>query len=141
MIELVGDLWEYEAECRCVTTNGVIGNQGLVMGKGVALEAKRRYPDLPFILGEWVEQYGNRAFYVREYKIITYPTKHSWRDYSSLELIETSALQVVEIANKYNIRSIALPRPGCGNGGLEWSDVKEVIKEILDDRFIILNTE
>lgn len=49
MKEAQGDLWTLPAEFRCITTNGIWSkNTGeAVMGAGVALDAKRRYPDLP----------------------------------------------------------------------------------------------
>lgn len=140
MLEAIGDLWTFPAQFLCVTTNGIRRDNGdLVMGAGIALEAKRRFPDLPSKLGRWVEEYGNRAFICREEGIITLPTKRHWRDRSDIWLIEASAKQVVEIADKFNLSKIALPRPGCGNGGLSWDYVKPLISDILDDRFVVVS--
>jgi O-acetyl-ADP-ribose deacetylase (regulator of RNase III) len=138
MREERGDLWSYPAEYRCVTTNGVVLRGQLVMGKGVALQAKKLYPDLPFTLGVWVKRYGNRPFRCRKEGIITFPTKHDWHDDSSLSLILASARAIVEMVNKFGIQSVALPRPGCGNGNLSWQEVGPALAEILDDRFVVL---
>lgn len=135
-----GNLWEYPADYRCVTTNGVITNDGkqLVMGKGVALEAKRRFPQLPYTLAKYVKQYGNRAFILPEFKLISFPTKTDWRLPSDMKLIVKSALETVAIADKYNIDSIVLPAVGCGSGGLCWPNVKVMVEDIFDDRFTVV---
>ncbi len=139
MKEMTGDLWEVEADCRGVTTNGVVlANGRLVMGAGVAYQARERFPGLDELLGGYVSRWGNRAFFVAKHKLLSFPTKNNWRDLSNLELIVRSAGQAVEIADKYGLRNIILPPPGCGNGGLEWRNVKKAISPILDDRFTVL---
>lgn len=138
MIEEAGNLWDHDS-VRCITTNGVVLHGNLVMGAGVALKAKRLLPSLPAKLGCWVMKYGNRAFYCKDEKVISFPTKHHWKHKSDIALILQSCYQVVEMADKFKLESILLPRPGCGNGGLDWSDVKPLIGEILDDRFIVLH--
>jgi hypothetical protein len=60
-------------------------------------------------------------------------------DKAGLELIKRSAGELVLLADKYpGYLRICLPRPGCGNGQLEWRDVKQVIRPILDDRFVVV---
>lgn len=139
MIEAIGDLWTHPAEFRCITTNGVVTSQGyLVMGAGVALQAKKRFPNLPKKLGSWVKQYGNRAFLCRDEGLLTFPTKNDWRHESTLSLISQSASQVLAIVNKYGLKSIVMTRPGCGNGRLEWEEVKPTL-QFLDDRFTVIS--
>lgn len=140
MIETPGDLWAFPAQYVCVTTNGITRGGSLVMGAGVALEAKRRFPGLPKKLGGHVARYGNRAFFCRPEGVITFPTKRHWRDPSDVKLIRTSAQQVVDICNKFAVRSVALPRPGCGNGGLTWDFVRPYIEDILDERFTVVGS-
>lgn len=71
-------------------------------------------------------------------RIITFPTKHHWRDESDLELIRTSAEQLIDICEGRGITSCYLTRPGCALGGLDWeSQVRPLLEPILDDRFII----
>lgn len=140
MKEDIGNLWEYPAEYRCITTNGVLNSRSeLIMGAGVALEAKRRFPGLPAKLGKYVYVFGNRPFICPTERIITFPTKQDWRNKSSLVLISLSAQHLLRIADKWNIRSIAIPRPGCGNGGLSWDDVKPILSPLLDDRFVVVS--
>lgn len=140
MLEATGDLWETPASWRLVTTNGIL-NSGdeLVMGAGVALQAKQRFPGLPQKLGRWVLEYGNRPFFCKTEGIISFPTKYHWKDHSNIVLIWESAKRIVEIADKFQLRSIVSPRPGCGRGGLTWDFVKPHIEDVLDDRFTILS--
>jgi len=53
-------------------------------------------------------------------------------------LIRQSARQLVEMADKFGWGSVVLPRPGCGNGGLDWDDVRPILEAILDDRFTVV---
>lgn len=138
MLEVKGDMWQSPAHFYIICTNGVLSENGsLVMGKGIALEAKKRFPGLPQKLGMWVREWGNRVFICHEELLITFPTKRHWRDDSDLWLIEQSAKQVVEIVDKYEIKSVAMPRPGCGAGNLSWTQVKPWLVNILDDRFTV----
>lgn len=137
-------------EAVCVTTNSMIRKDGhAVMGRGIAKTANDRFR-LSLQLAEYLRKYGNRAFYLgprtdvrtgRTFAIITFPTKQDWKDDSDLELIRTSAEQVVRICDKFGIRTCYLTCPGCANGHLDWeSQVKPVIEPILDDRFVIADT-
>lgn len=138
MIEAVGDLWDYPAEWWCVPTNGVVVRGRLVMGAGVALEAKRRYPDLPRVLGGWVSRFGNVPWVCVEERVISFPTKHDWRGRASLQLIRESAERLVALADESGLVGVVLPRPGCGLGGLAWKDVRLAIGSVLDDRFTVV---
>lgn len=60
--------------------------------------------------------------------IIHFPTKRHWRNPSKLEWIRTGLTDLVRVVRDAGIRSIALPPLGCGNGGLEWSQVRPVIE-------------
>lgn len=136
MKELKGDLWTSDHEYKIITTNGVVRNDGsLVMGKGVALEAALRFPEIPKILGEYVKTFGNVPMIFNNYKIITFPTKNHWIDKSDIKLIERSAVQIYNLLPRET--TAAMTRPGCGNGGLKWDEVKPRIESILDDRFFV----
>ena len=112
-----------------------------VMGKGIALQFKRAFPAM-------FREYA-RAAKTGEVKlghmhvwptgqltgprfIINFPTKGHWRAQSSLSDIERGLDDLVRVISELNIRSIAIPPLGCGNGGLRWSDVEPRIRAALE---------
>jgi len=135
-----GDLWTYPADARCITVNGTLNRQGeLVMGKGVALEAKKRFPLLPKRLANWLEMCGNTPCYMEDLGIISFPTKHHYAVPSDLLLITRSAEDIVAIVDELpKLKTIVMTRPGCGNGKLEWPVVERALAPLLDDRFVVL---
>jgi hypothetical protein len=135
-----GDLWKLHAVGPiCIPTNGMINKNGhLVMGAGLALQAKKRFPDVPRKLGKAVDGNGNVACYLRDERLFSMPTKNDWRDKSDLELIKGSCRQLLWLTNYLSIKQVFLPAPGCGLGGLPWSVVKPVIAALLDDRFTVI---
>lgn len=145
MKEAFGNIWDHwNADGICITTNGVVKDNGeLVMGKGIALEARLRYPFLPSKLGALVRELGNRVhpIFTDNYSIFSFPTKHHYKDPSDIFLIKQSAIQLVKLVTDLGLKKVYLPRPGCKNGGLEWNVVKEVLAPILDDRFIVITEE
>src|SRR5690606_34950946 len=113
-----------------------------VMGKGIALQFKNSFPNNYKI---YQEACKNKTFKTGEVlvvvegdlmnrkTIINFPTKAHWKGNSKYEYI-SSGLQALKdsiINNK--IKSIAIPPLGCGNGGLEWDNVKVMIEEALKD--------
>lgn len=144
MKEVEGDLWKFweAGEWICITTNGRTDKHGkAVMGRGVALEAKNRFPDLAKHLGALLGKFGNNAYHFAEHRLVTFPTKHDWKEKSNLHLIRRSAIKLMWMldAKKIPVEKVYLPRPGCGNGGFEWSQIEPVLSSILDDRFIVVN--
>lgn len=143
MIDVTGDLWEYTAEVHGITTNGALRKDGAcVMGRGCAAQAKERYPGIEYKLGERIRQYGNRCFYMRYQlfdAILTFPVKHHWREKADIELIKKSCGEAMEMADRFGWHTVVLPRPGCGNGGLDYyEDVLPEIALLLDDRFRVI---
>lgn len=154
MIELPTgvDLWDVEADAVVITTNGDINKAGrAVMGRGCALEAKNRYPGIDSVLAGALHTFGNHVHLLfvteREYEgevvgdvsILSFPVKRHWHEPASLDLIERSAYELAQAALDFDFDTVAMPRPGCGNGRLSWSVVKPVIEPILDDRFIVVH--
>lgn len=146
MTEVVGDIWSFASQgWIVVTTNSVIKSDGTaVMGAGIALEAARRFPNLPLELANHLRTIGNHVHYFMDYKIITFPTKRHWKDKSDLDLIVQGATRLKSdlLTFRYQQRPIKffLPRLGCGNGGLAWEDVKKAIKPFLDEpEFIFIS--
>jgi hypothetical protein len=145
MIEFNGNLWDYHKQGRVigVTTNGDINAKGrAVMGRGIALQASKRYPQLSKELAKHILDYGNNVAYFGEYSIVTIPVKHHWNEPADLDLIKQSCYQLMHLLsgdhNNPPFHSLYIPRPGCGNGGLDWSVVRPIIATILDDRFAIV---
>lgn len=143
MKEITGNIWSYHRKecCIVVTTNGIVKDNGeAVMGRGIALEAKSKFPALPRRLGKQIKVHGNRVFLFADFHIITFPTKHSWRDNKSdIGLIERGARQLASLSNCGLVAPpVYLVRPGCGNGGLDWEIVKPILGKHLDDRFFVI---
>ena len=138
------DLWELydKGNWIAITTNNVVKNNGeVVMGRGVALEAARRLPSLPKELGNLLRSSNlNNPCCFSNYRLVTFPTKYHYRNDSDILLIQHSAEFLSNwFSNKPQIEAIYIPRPGCGNGNLNWEDVKLVIEPILDDRFTVVS--
>ena len=127
----------------CVTTNWDIRFDGkAVMGRGIALQAKNLCPGIDLKLASYLKEYGNRPFNLGLYnikgkaiRIFSYPTKYSWKSPSDMTLICKSAELLVPMADKFKPNNILLPPVGCGNGKLQWKDVRNWLSLILDDRF------
>lgn len=106
------------------------------MGKGLAYQFKNRYPEMnqSYVkackTGEL--KIGNlHTFDVDDKKIINFPTKNKWRPPSKMEYIEIGLDRLAELLEDSSIRSIAIPPLGSGNGGLKWSEVKQLIEKKL----------
>lgn len=155
MREVYGNLWDYlPSHAVVVTTNVGWKKDGRnPMGRGVALEAAQRFPELPFWYGSYcfdnegdvgvVSWKPNRTESIEE--IILFPTKPfnchkpylSWKSESSLELIEESTIQLAR--NWPREKSVVLPLPGCGNGGRKEEEVLPILRKYLvDDRFVLV---
>lgn len=145
-VEVTGDLWELARHgVLVITTNGSLNNLGeCVMGRGIALEAKKRFPDIAKKLGGYIQQYGNRCFNLGrygDYRLVSFPTKHNWNLPADPELIASSARQLVEMTDKFGWSVVYMPRPGCGYGRLSWEQVKPILEPILDGRFFVCRYE
>ena len=125
------------SDCQAlVNTVNTVG----VMGKGIALQFKKRYPanylvyrkacdNNELITGQLlivdeIDQQGERI-------IVNFPTKKHWRQKSEYSYIKEGlkTLKVELLARK--ITSIAIPPLGCGHGGLDWTRVRKMIEEAL----------
>lgn len=144
MKEIKGNAWDVylDYDALCLTTNGFVKQNGeCVMGRGIAKEAKDRFPSLPKILGNGIKKYGNRSMKltkVNDTYLISFVVKHNWWEEADINLIRRSCNEVVDMVNKFGWKKILLPRPGCGNGKLKWNDVKPILEETLDDRFYVI---
>lgn len=157
MLEAYGNIWDIADEFKdsinavVVTTNGYTRKDGnAVMGRGIAKEAADRYPSLPYELGARLLAHGNVvnifSYLNTAYDIVTFPVKPrfgsrgipGWQARADLDLIASSARELVRYADRYNWMDVLMPRPGCGYGQLKWEQVKPVIEPILDNRFTVV---
>jgi O-acetyl-ADP-ribose deacetylase (regulator of RNase III) len=113
-----------------------------VLGKGIALQFKRRFPETFRAYAAACERgeiKPGRMFVVDTGQavnpryIVNFPTKRHWRAPSRLEDIRDGLAALVRELRERGIRSVAIPPLGCGNGGLEWADVEPMIREALAD--------
>lgn len=117
----VGDIFSSEAQT-IVNTVNCVG----VMGKGVALEFKNRFPDMyrdytrRCSLGQ--VKLGEPYLYRRLLTpwILNFPTKDHWRSVSRLSDIVRGLEYLTEHYKDWGITSLAVPPLGCGQGQLEW---------------------
>lgn len=142
MRQASGDLWRLPGDARCITVNGATRGDGTaVMGRGTAAQAAQRWPSLPRILGESIRRRGNHVtdvFMPGEPMLIAFPVKHHWRQRADLALIGRSCGELMDLADRLDLGTILLPRPGCGNGQLDWAEVGPAIAPLLDDRVTIV---
>lgn len=142
MKEEFGDIWEKydQGYWIVITTNGSVKKDGTaVMGRGIALQAKQRFPDIPLRLGRAISEDGNLPVFFPRYRVVTLPVKRVWSEKADLDLIYTSCLRLEQgVLAVFKIKvPIYTVRPGCGNGGLKWEDVKPVISFLSDDFVVI----
>lgn len=108
-----------------------------VMGKGLALQFKQKYPEMFEAYKEacrkkWIK-IGNLFLFTEKDKlIIGFPTKKHWKDKSELKYIEIGLIKLVELIKERNIKSIAIPALGCGLGQLKWDDVRDLMIKYLE---------
>ena len=131
-----GNILEAEVEALVNTVN-CVG----VMGKGIALQFRHKFP-LNYKSYEQSCKNGDvqlgRMFvyatgsFVGPRYIINFPTKYHWRGKSRTGDIEAGLHDLVAHVKRLNIKSIAVPPLGCGNGGLDWNDVRPIIEQALD---------
>jgi O-acetyl-ADP-ribose deacetylase (regulator of RNase III) len=111
------------------------------MGKGIALQFKKAFPN-NFIAYQNACKQGDiaigKVFITKDHNlnsgekiIINFPTKNDWRKSSEYSFIEQGLDHLIQIIEEQNIKSIALPPLGAGNGGLEWEKVKKIIEQKL----------
>lgn len=109
-----------------------------VMGKGLAASLKARDPEMfrayRRICDQGLLDIGKLWLWrLRSQWILNFPTKTQWRRPSKIEYIEAGLAKFVDQYEAKGIREIAFPRLGCGNGGLNWEDVRPLMDHYLSD--------
>lgn len=126
-----GDIFESDAEALVNTVNC----KG-VMGRGLALQFKRRFPENfnayraeceagRMIVGR-VHIFETGRISPRF--IINFPTKNHWRGKSRQEYVADGLVSLEAEVRRLGIKSIAIPALGCDLGGLDWADVRPLIE-------------
>src|SRR4030067_1858195 len=129
---LIGDLFESKAQTWVNTVN-CVG----VMGKGVALEFKNRFPDMyeDYVVrckrGE--VRLGRPYLFKRLVPpwILNFPTKDHWRSVANLKSIIEGLEYLLRHYRDWGIQSLAVPPLGCGQGQLEWRIVGPTLYRLL----------
>lgn len=139
MIKFVsGDFFEFDADIMVNTVN-CVG----VMGAGVALAFKKRFPEMfadyaqkckakqirPGRPSVWIQS----DIISKQVEIINFPTKDDWRKPSEYSYIEEGLKWLSLYLKEKEGKMVTLPALGCGHGGLEWEKVKEIISRHLED--------
>lgn len=137
LTEAAGNLLDADTDA-VVNTVNTVG----VMGKGIALQFKQAYP-ANFKAYEAACRRGDvrlgRMFVVPTgqlappHFIINFPTKSHWRAKSRLGDIQAGLADLRRVIVDQDIKSIAIPPLGCGNGGLAWGEVRPLIVDALAD--------
>ncbi len=132
-----GNLLEADVDA-VVNTVNTVG----IMGKGIALMFKEQFPRNFEAYARACDAGEMRTgkMFVTENKelfgprwIINFPTKTHWRVKTKIEWVEDGLKDLVRVIRENNIHSIAIPPLGCGNGGLDWHDVRPLIEAALEE--------
>ena len=127
IIFLTGNILESPADCLINTVNC----EGF-MGKGLAYQFKNMFPETN---KSYIKSCKNHELhpgklhthFENEKLIINFPTKDRWREKSKIEFIVDGMKALINLIKEKNIKSIAIPPLGSGNGGLNWEEVKDII--------------
>ena len=143
-----GDLLAEDAEALVNAVN-CVG----VMGRGIALQFKKAFPEnfraySEACKGDEVRPGRMFVFETHQFAnpryIVNFPTKRHWRSKSRMEDVETGLTALVDVIRERNIRSIAIPALASGLGGLSWDEVRPRIEaslrslDDLDERRIVV---
>lgn len=132
MIEYIeGNIFTSPAQV-IVNTVNTVG----VMGKGIALSFKKRYPQMFEVYRKACDKHQLTIgklmlFYAPDHWVLMFPTKEHWRNPSKLEYLEAGLKKFVNTYADKRITSIAFPKLGCGNGELAWDSVKPIMEKYL----------
>lgn len=132
-------MWNYfdKADLFLITTNSFIANNGeLVMGTGIAKQAKEKYPSLPLAAGKVIlESCGHLGLYGcyiskkwPKGKIGLFQTKKHWQEKSTVDIIKRSLFDLDFWLIGRHDKVVCLNFPGIGYGGLERSEVLPLLE-------------
>ncbi len=107
-----------------------------VMGKGIAKHFKTRFPemfkDYKTLCDTGSLEIGRLQIWRGENRwVLNFPTKTTWRQPSKLPYVEAGLLKFVDSYRSLGIASVSFPPLGCGNGNLDWEQVKPLMEHYL----------
>lgn len=146
---VTGDLWDYYERGYWVVVPTNIGwksNGENVMGRGMALQAATRFPELPMWYGRLCKMFREDVgICLHPERLLLFPTKPladdpamSWKQESSLKLIQKNLIDLRDICNMEGIKKVAMGYPGCGNGRLCEAQVRPLLNRYLNPRFTVV---
>lgn len=132
-----GDILAEDTEALVNTVN-CVG----VMGRGIALQFKKAYPENFHAYAKACERGDVRPGRMFVFEtgaltnpryIVNFPTKRHWRGKSRIDDIDSGLKDLVSVIRRRGVQSIAVPPLGSGLGGLEWSNVRSRIENALSE--------
>jgi hypothetical protein len=151
-----GNLWDFldrpESKAIVIPTNGAVTKDGrAVMGRGVAEQAKRRFPGIDRRLGMQIRDLGLAVYMIEQSagvphntRLIAFPVKYRWQEKADLTLMAHSFNQLRNLSTGALFHvTFFLPMVGCGNGGRDWdTEIKPLAVQYLHaDCFIVVERE
>lgn len=132
----VGNILESDSEALVNTVN-TLG----IMGKGIALGFKKSFP---IVFEEYKKSVDEKTIEIGKVQlvktgtikpsyVINFPTKQHWRQPSKMEYIQKGMIALIDTIKKNHIKSISIPPLGCGNGKLNWNEVKPLMMNYLHE--------
>jgi len=144
-----GDMWTAFATTHLflITTNSTIGKDGaLIMGRGIARQARDRFPGLAASLGQHILNVSDgRSTLLRtslgkygllvsprwpEAKLGAFQVKYHYRLPASLELIHYSTAMLCAWCAAHTNAQVVLNYPGIGNGRLHREAILPIIAQL-----------
>ena len=140
MQEISGDLWDYQGRAvLALTTNGSLSrDHRAILGRGCARQAGGRFPDLAQRLGALLHQHGNHVQELGD-GLVSFPVEETAWSLPDPRLIRRSAQELRDLADHAGYGLVIVPRPGCGYGGLSWPEVRPLLADLLDERFLVIH--
>ena len=140
---LYGDMFEDEELYTyvLVTANNSFTKDGrLVMGKGAALDLKKRVPDIDRVFADLLRTRTTNNFYgfILWGRYGIFQTKYNFKDPSPLELVRASTNALIKFAKSHKNWSFAMNFPGIGAGGLTYEEVFLIVTKLPDNVYLYI---
>jgi len=106
------------------------------MGKGIAVGFKERYPQMYKLYQSFCKAGAVPGevfpYYDRDTDVVIYNlmTQRHWTTPATIEAIEQSVRTMMEMLQDIQIKTVGIPKIGCGLGGLNWDDVRPTLDEL-----------